>query len=119
MEELGLQVPAGTIEAGEEPADAALREAREETGLDGLVLTAALGTAEYDITPHRPEVQERHFFALGTTVPTPERWFSEETDAYYGGGPIRLECLWIPVSQGHIVQSGQGALLHRLYPIDS
>src|SRR5580658_8758400 len=29
----GVQFPAGTVEAGEAPADAALREASEETGL--------------------------------------------------------------------------------------
>ena len=34
--ESGLQVPAGTAHAGEQPADAVLREAFEETGLVGL-----------------------------------------------------------------------------------
>ena len=29
----GIQVPAGTIEPGESPRDAVMREAREETGL--------------------------------------------------------------------------------------
>ena len=34
--ESGLQVPAGTMHDGEEPAAAVLREAFEETGLAGL-----------------------------------------------------------------------------------
>lgn len=34
----GTQVPAGTVEPGEELAVAALREAREESGLEGLLL---------------------------------------------------------------------------------
>lgn len=34
--ESGLQVPAGTVHHGEDPRDAVLREAFEETGLPGL-----------------------------------------------------------------------------------
>src|SRR5690348_18410922 len=41
--EAGIQVPAGTIEPGEEPEAGALREAFEETGLSGLALVAFLG----------------------------------------------------------------------------
>ena len=39
--EAGIQVPAGTVEADETPAAAALREAREETGLGDLRLAAS------------------------------------------------------------------------------
>jgi 8-oxo-dGTP pyrophosphatase MutT (NUDIX family) len=40
----GIQIPAGTVEAGEAPEAAVLREAFEETGLaDGLVIRACLG----------------------------------------------------------------------------
>ena len=28
--------------------------------------------------------------------------------------PIRFECFWIPLAAGHVLQSGQGALLGRL-----
>lgn len=45
LDESGIQVPAGTIEPGELPADAALREAHEETGLHGLRLVRYLGAA--------------------------------------------------------------------------
>jgi len=40
---LALQIPGGTIEVNEEPADAALREAEEETGLESLKLVKLLG----------------------------------------------------------------------------
>jgi 8-oxo-dGTP pyrophosphatase MutT (NUDIX family) len=45
----GIQVPAGTIKAGEAPEEAVLREAYEETGLDKLKLRAFLGMREYDL----------------------------------------------------------------------
>lgn len=46
----GLQIPAGTVEAGEAPHAAALREAAEETGLADLHLVAVLG-AEWEALP--------------------------------------------------------------------
>lgn len=38
----GIQLPAGTLEEGEEPLSGAMREAFEETGLEGLEVTGAL-----------------------------------------------------------------------------
>src|SRR5512135_2988297 len=39
----GIQIPAGTVAAGEKPRVAAAREAREESGLDRLTLMKWLG----------------------------------------------------------------------------
>lgn len=39
----GLQLPAGTVEAGESPEEAVVREAREETGLHKLTILEKLG----------------------------------------------------------------------------
>ena len=68
----GIQVPAGTVQPGEDPADAVLREAVEETGLSGLAVVRHLGTADYDMSAFgRDEVHERHFFALRCDVRHP------------------------------------------------
>jgi 8-oxo-dGTP pyrophosphatase MutT (NUDIX family) len=113
-EEVGMQVPAGTIEPGEDPASAALREAREETGLTRFTVVRKLGVVDYDITPYRAEIQRRHVFQLALHQDTPHRWTSHE-DHDGTGQPIRFECFWIPLEHGHVLQSGQGALLSRLF----
>src|SRR3989344_5418146 len=63
-EEVGIQVPAGSIEKDENPEVAALRELEEETGYDcfQIVDPRPLGIEKYDMTPYRLEIQERYFF---------------------------------------------------------
>jgi 8-oxo-dGTP pyrophosphatase MutT (NUDIX family) len=69
----GVQVVAGRVEAGETPADAAIREALEEAGLQasrGLFL----GTQEWH---HRgaTEVHEfRHYYWFRLPTTTPDAW---------------------------------------------
>lgn len=72
--EAGVQVPAGTVEEGEDPAEAVLREAREETGLTGLKLVSFLGERERDMVDvGRDEIHHRHFYHVryaGDVPPT-------------------------------------------------
>lgn len=49
-------MPAGSVRAGETPEDAALREARDETGLKNLTVVRKLDETEYDISPYRFEI---------------------------------------------------------------
>ena len=113
-DESGLQVPAGSIEPGEAPEAAALREAREETGLTGLRVVRKVGETEYDMTPYRTETHHRHVFHLEIDGETPTRWVSEESDPDDESGTKRFECYWIPLTQGHTLSAGQGALLGQL-----
>jgi 8-oxo-dGTP pyrophosphatase MutT (NUDIX family) len=49
----GIQLPAGTMEEGETPAEAALREAWEETGLANLQVHAYIGLQEQTLPADR------------------------------------------------------------------
>jgi hypothetical protein len=111
---VGQATLAKSVEPGESPEEAALREANEETGLHSLRLVRKLGETDYDMSPSRNEVQHRHVFHLSTDEETPPRWVSYEEDPDDGSGVIRFECFWIPLTRGHVLSGGQGALLGRL-----
>lgn len=115
--EAGIQVPAGTVEEGEAPEAAVLREAREETGLAGLQISSYLGAREYDLSPHgRCEVQRRHFFHLVLPGEAPPRWRHFEQHPSDGSpGPIAFEFYWSKLPDGvPELSGGQGELLHKL-----
>ena len=103
--ESGLQVPAGTVEPGEEPAEAVLREAAEETGLGGLEILRYLGSDE----PRWPGAlsQRRHFFQL-SVADAPEVWEHVERDG--GDGPARpFRLFWMSVDKAApLLAAGQG-----------
>jgi ADP-ribose pyrophosphatase YjhB (NUDIX family) len=47
--EAGIQVPGGSVEPGERPKDAVLREVKEETGISNLKLVGKLGVFRKDM----------------------------------------------------------------------
>lgn len=112
-EEVGVQVPAGSVRGDETPEQAALRELCEETGRDCFAITEFLGLGRYDITPYRHELQERSFFRARPTASVPKRWLGGEAhDGEVTAEPF--EFFWIPLAQAHVLQAGQGAMIWRV-----
>src|SRR5689334_1858944 len=94
--EAGIQVPAGTVMAGEDLVTAVLREAWEETGLSDLVVQSYLGEQIRDMNDvGKNEIHHRHFFHLVCDDNPPNQWQHDETDPSDGGTvPIRFEFFW-------------------------
>ena len=111
--EAGLQVPAGSLEEGEDPAAGALREAHEETDLpsENLEIVRPLGQCVRDYRDvGRDELHHRHFFHVRcTAAEVPERWRTYElygSDEIEAGVPPEkrtkhlFECFWVRLPDG-------------------
>lgn len=98
--EAGIQVPAGTMDPGENPADAALREATEETGLTDLQVKRWIGRALFDARPYgRNEFNDRWFFHLECGGVPPETWEHGELFPSDGSpGPILFRFFWVDLA---------------------
>jgi 8-oxo-dGTP pyrophosphatase MutT (NUDIX family) len=114
--EAGLQVPAGTMDDGETPEQAVLREAAEETALESLRIVRFLGEAWRDARPYgKDELHHRFFFHLACDSDPPERWQNYEMDTSDGSPPPLFELWWVPLPDGvPELISGHGALLPAL-----
>ncbi len=93
----GIQVPAGTLEPGESPCDGVLREAQEETGLDGLAVRRFLGTRDYDMSSHGlAELHRRYYFHVECRGDAPSVW--RHFESHPSGCPskrIEFELYWV------------------------
>lgn len=76
----GGQIIKGTLEEGEEPAEAVLRELAEESGIEDAVVVESLG--EFIDEEH---LQRWHVFLCRVDRPLPDHWNHFTTD---GGGHI-------------------------------
>lgn len=95
-------MPGGTIEEGEDPAVAVLREAFEETGLESLHLVSYLGSDEWVIPNNRCEEVHylRYFYHLICEPSVPDSWLHDEIHPSEGPpGPITFEFYWLPVAE--------------------
>ena len=117
----GIQVPAGTMRDGERPEDAVMREAREETGLDCLLLARFLGEQRRDMSDFgRDEVHHRYFFQLHCCGEAPDTWRNYEPDPSDGGEMPLFEFLWARLPDGvPELIADHGALLALLQTGDA
>ncbi|HEX5414383.1 MAG TPA: NUDIX domain-containing protein [Chloroflexota bacterium] len=119
--EAGIQVPGGTLEAGETPEAGVLREAREETDRDDLEIVRFLGRVlRHRADIGRDEIHERFFFHLRCTGDPPETWRHGEFDPSEGEEVvIPFDFFWAPLPDGvPELIAGQGQLLPALLAED-
>ena len=94
----GVQVPAGTIEPGESPKHAVMREAREETGLAGLKYVRLLAQDTRDMRDYGlDELQYRWFFHLALEGRPKQSWRHGEV-AQDGSVLIPFDFFWADLS---------------------
>jgi len=107
-DEPGLEVPKGSVEAGESFEEAAIREVREEAGIEGIGLVCELGTARY-------EDEEQRFLLAEAPNGMPESFEHTVTGDGEDSG-FRYVFHWEPVDarlRAKLVQ-GCGALVDCL-----
>ena len=118
----GIQVPAGTVKPGETPEAAAWREAREETGLEGLCLVRFLGEQVRDMADcGLDEIHQRYFFHFECKQPSPELWRHNEEDPSDGSpAPIVFELFWARLPHGvPPLIADHGFMLPRLLAVEN
>ncbi len=109
--EAGRQVPAGTIEAGQTPPQAAARELQEETGRGGGMSLFHFADSIYDMRQYKPEIHLRSwFFGVATPEEFPwEPWTHIERQSVEAD--IVAEFSWTRTSHRDELVAGHGDLL--------
>ena len=92
-----LQLPAGTIETGEAPDEAALRELMEETGVAGEIRTLA-GVLDED---NNGQSQRRWIYLVDAPEGLPDEW------AFVCDCGVPIRCHWLPFEDATIVAAQQ------------
>ncbi len=109
----GTQVPGGTVEPGESLEAAVLREAYEETGLEGLRLVRALGVQLH----RRPSgrVHRRHYFHLVCEADAVQSvWEHYEEHPHSGSEPILYRLRWADLREPPALHAELDGALRQL-----
>ena len=110
--EVGTRVPAGGIRSTESRREAALREVKEETGLDAVSVVTELGIIE---SPHPESGQSRQtsYWVLEAAQDLPSEWRHVVASGNEDGGMVFL-CRWELLPLGVTLVDEQGSLLSQL-----
>ena len=99
-------MPGGRLEPGETAAEAAVRELREETGLE-VEIVRELGVEKQPSWRVPGLRDENHFLQAMPTDPTPAEWEHEvEGDVF--------RCRWVPLTAETRVYGKHGVFLPAL-----
>lgn len=107
----GVQVPKGTVEAGEAPREAVVRELGEESGLEATESVEHFESDEWS-NPTEPRTYRRHFFHVVVTEARDE-WTHRVT----GSGPdegMTFRYFWVDPQTVELA-GDMGDYLDRLY----
>ena len=105
-------MPGGGIDEGESVEEAAVREAREETGIDVRVVRT-LGMAEHPGLREPHHVHQSHFVQATPRERLPDEWEHHITgDGVEAGSVVR--CYWLPVQADAEVWGYRGHFLGEL-----
>ncbi|RQS18367.1 NUDIX domain-containing protein [Burkholderia sp. Bp8998] len=99
---------AGTLDQGEMPVVAALRELHEESGIDDVEVVRVLGNYFYSMTRFgRSEIRHRHVVhvRVSDAIEMKACWTHFEADSSTGGEPIEFNFDWHPLFEA------EGALI--------
>ena len=110
----GVQVPGGSVEAGEELEAAVLREVFEESGLEGLPIGRYLGAQEEAFEGHS-EPQMRHFFELNAPEGCPDTWAHTVSKGEEDAGMVFLYEWWPVARAERDLSMGRAGLLLGQY----
>lgn len=114
--EYGIQVPGGTMEAGETPEQAARREFLEETGLVAPDVLTLLGERDYHYAPPGGPARQhrRWYFHLPLEGEFAESWEQMEMHPDAGGPPIRFALYWLDLPLSEALFAELDAFLDQL-----
>jgi 8-oxo-dGTP pyrophosphatase MutT (NUDIX family) len=112
----GTQVPGGTVESGETPEAAVLREAREETGLYDFSMPALIARQKMDLEPFgKQEIIDAWFYHLQYDGERKKRWrHAEQTPGDGSGQPILFELYWVSLHGEVSLNGADGLYLEQL-----
>jgi 8-oxo-dGTP pyrophosphatase MutT (NUDIX family) len=118
----GIQIPKGTIQAGETPLEAVRREIIEETGLTEFTVEREIAVDVWEYR-HEGEVEqhERHFFWLSVLdLHVPDTWYHNVIGGQGGQGDGQDEGMvfryfWVGSPDEVEIGFGHGDYLDRIF----